>query len=149
MSEYTEMLNKIFNSMNGVTVSESMIYYRMAESIGLLIFIFGALMIFEHEGELSQLFNKIGKKFYGALTLLFILGGLSLVFVGACNPSNYGENYILTRKSKIALSDYVSNLDKDERENLTTHVKLYGDVFDSESDTLKLINKYLMETIGK
>ena len=90
--------------MNGVTVSESMIYYRIAESIGLLMFIFGALMIFEHEGELSQLFNKIGKKFYGALTLLFILGGLSLVFVGARNPSNYGENYILTRKSKIALS---------------------------------------------
>ena len=63
MSEYTEMLNKIFNSMNGVTGSESMIYYRIAESIGLLMFIFGALMIFEHEGELSQLFNKIGKKF--------------------------------------------------------------------------------------
>ena len=113
------------------------------------MFIFGALMIFEHEGELSQLFNKIGKKFYGALTLLFILGGLSLVFVGGRNPSNYVENYTLTRESKIALSDYVSNLDKDERENLTTHVKLYGDIFESESETLKLINKYLMETVGK
>jgi len=33
MSEYTEMLNKIFNSMNGVTVSESVIYYRIAESV--------------------------------------------------------------------------------------------------------------------
>jgi hypothetical protein len=149
MSEYTEMLNKIFISTKGLTLSESVIYYRIAESIGLLMFIFGALMIFEHEGELSQLFNKIWKKFYGALTLLFILGGLSLVFVGVRNPSNCGENYTLTRESKIALSDYVSNLNKDERENLTTHVKLYSDVFDSESDTLKLINKYLMETIGK
>lgn len=149
MSEYTEMLNKIFISTKGLTLSESAIYYRIDESIGLLMFIFGALMIFEHEGELSQLFNKIGKKFYGALTLLFILGGLSLVFVGGRNPSNYGENYTLTRESKIALSDYVSNLDKDERENLTTHVKLYGDIFESESETLKLINKYLMETVGK
>lgn len=149
MSEYTEMLNKIFISTKGLTLSESVIYYRIAESIGLLMFIFGALMIFEHEGELSQLFNKIWKKFYGALTLLFILGGLSLVFVGVRNPSNFGENYTLTRERKIALSDYVSNLNKDERENLTTHVKLYSDVFDSESDTLKLINKYLMETIGK
>ena len=40
-------------------------------------------------------------------------------------------------------------VDKDERENLTTHVKLYGDVFESDSEILKLINKYLMETIGK
>lgn len=149
MSEYTEMLNKIFNSMNGVTGSESMIYYRIAESIGLLMFIFGALMIFEQYGELSQLVTKLGTKFYNVLASIFILGGLSLVFIGARNPSNYGENYILTRESKIALSDYVSDLDKDERENLTTHVKLYGDVFDSESDTLNLINKYLMETIGK
>lgn len=147
MSEYTEMLNKIFISMNGVTVSESVIYYRIAESVGLLVFVFGMLMFFEHEGELSQLVTKLGTKFYNVLTSLFILGGLSLVFVGGRNPSNYGENYTLTRESKIAVSDYVSNLDNDERENLTTHVKLYGDVFDSESDTLKLINKYLMETI--
>ena len=149
MSEYIEMLNKIFNSMNGVTVSESVIYYRIAESVGFIAFVFGVLMIFEHHGELSQLVTKLGTKFYNVLTSLFILGGLSLVVVGGRNPSNYGENYTLTRESKIALSDYVSNLDKDERENLTTQVKLYGDVFDSESDTLKLINKYLMETIGR
>lgn len=149
MSEYTEMLNKIFISMNGVTVSESVIYYRIAESVGFIAFVFGVLMIFEQYGELSQLVTKLGTKFYNVLASIFILGGLSLVFVGVRNPSNYGENYTLTRESKIALSNYVSNLDKDERENLTTHVKLYGDVFDSESDTLKLINKYLMETIGK
>ena len=46
MSEYTEMLNKIFISMNGVTVSESVIYYRIAESVGLLVFVFGMLMFF-------------------------------------------------------------------------------------------------------
>lgn len=149
MSEYIEMLNKIFNSMNGVTVSESVIYYRIAENVGFIAFVFGVLMIFEQYGELSQLVTKLGTKFYNVLTSLFILGGLSLVFVGGRNPSNYGENYTLTRESKIALSDYVFNLDKDERENLTTRVKLYGDIFDSESDTLKLINKYLMETVGK
>lgn len=33
MSEHTEMLNKIFNSMNGVTASESVIYYRIAKSV--------------------------------------------------------------------------------------------------------------------
>lgn len=149
MSEYTEMLNRIFISMNGVTVSDSVIYYRIAESVGFIAFVFGVLMIFEQYGELSQLVTKLGTKFYNVLASLFILGGLSLVLIGGRNPSNYGENYTLTRESKIALSDYVSNLDKDERENLTTHVKLYGDIFDSESDTLKLINKYLMETIGK
>lgn len=149
MSEYTEMLNKIFTSTNGLTVSDSVIYYRIAESVGFIVFVFGVLMIFEQYGELSQLVTKLGTKFYNVLASIFILGGLSLVFIGVRNPSNYGENYTLTRESKIALSDYVSNLDKDERENLTTHVKLYGDVFDSESDTLKLINKYLMETIGK
>lgn len=149
MSEYTEMLNKIIISMNGVTVRESVIYYRIAESVGFIAFIFGVLMIFKQYGELSQLVTKLGTKFYNVLASIFILGGLSLVFIGARNPSSYGENYILTRESKIALSDYVSNLDKDERENLTTSVKLYGNIFDSESDTLKLINKYLMETIGK
>lgn len=149
MSEYIEMLNKIFNSMNGVTVSESVIYYRIAESVGFIAFVFGVLMIFEQYGELSQLVTKLGTKFYNVLASIFILGGLSLVFIGVRNPSNYGENYTLTRESKIALSDYVSNLDKDERENLTTHVKLYGDVFESDSEILKLINKYLMETIGK
>lgn len=149
MIEYTEMLNKIFTSTNRLTVSDSVIYYRIAESVGFIVFVFGVLMIFEQYGELSQLVTKLGTKFYNVLASIFILGGLSLVFVGVRNPSNYGENYALTRESKIALSDYVSNLDKDERENLTTHVKLYGDVFDSESDTLKLINKYLMETIGK
>ena len=149
MIEYAEMLNKIFNSMNGVAVSESVIYYRIAESVGFIAFVFGVLMIFEQYGELSQLVTKLGTKFYNVLASIFILGGLSLVFIGARNPSNYGENYILTRESKIALSDYVSNLDKDERENLTTHVKLYGDVFESDSEILKLINKYLMESIGK
>ena len=149
MSEYTEMLNKIFISMNGVTVSESVIYYRIAESVGLLVFGFGMLMFFEHEGELSQLVTKLGTKFYNVLTSLFILGGLSLVFIGVRNPSNYGENYTLTRESKIALSDYVSNLSKEEQENLTNHVKLYGDVFESDNESLKLINKYLKETIGK
>lgn len=149
MSEYIEMLNKIFNSMNGVTVSESVIYYRIAESVGFIAFVFGVLMIFEQYGELSQLVTKLGTKFYNVLTSLFILGGLSLVFVGGRNPSNYGENYTLTRESKIALSDYVSNLDKDERENLTTHVKLYGDIFESDSESLKLINKYLIETVGR
>lgn len=149
MSEYTEMLNKIFNSMNGVTASDGVIYYRIAESVGFIAFVFGVLMIFEQYGELSQLVTKLGTKFYNVLASIFILGGLSLVFIGVRNPSNYGENYTLTRESKIALSDYVFNLDKDERENLTTRVKLYGDIFDSESDTLKLINKYLMETVGK
>ena len=149
MIEYTEMLNKIFTSTNGLTVSDNVIYYRIAESVGFTVFVFGVLMIFEQYGELAQLVTKLGTKFYNVLTSLFILGGLSLVFIGGRNPSNYGKNYTLTRESKIALSDYVSNLDKDERENLTTQVKLYGDVFDSESDTLKLINKYLMETIGK
>lgn len=33
MSEYTEMLTKILNSMNGVTVSDGVIYYRIAESV--------------------------------------------------------------------------------------------------------------------
>ena len=149
MSEYTEMLNKIFNSMNGLTVSDNVIYYRIAESVGFIVFVFGVLMIFEQYGELSQLVTKLGSKFYNVLTSLFILGGLLSILIGARNPSNYGENYILTRESKIALSDYVSNLDKDERENLTTCVKLYGNIFDSKSDTLKLINKYLVETVGK
>ena len=106
-------------------------------------------MIFEQYGELSQLVTKLGTKFYNVLASIFILGGLSLVIIGVRNPSNYGENYTMTRESKIVVSDYVSNLDKDERENLTTQVKLYGDVFESESETLKLINKYLMETVGK
>lgn len=149
MSEYTEMLNKIFISMNGVTVSDSVIYYRIAESVGFIVFVFGILMSFEQYGELSRLVTKLGTKFYNVLASIFILGGLSLVFIGARNPSNYGENYTLTRESKIALSDYVSNLSKEEQENLSNHVKLYGDVFESDSESLKLINKYLMETVGK
>ena len=87
--------------------------------------------------------------FIKSIRAVIVLGGLSLVFVGGRNPSNYGENYTLTRESKIALSDYVSNLDKDERENLTTHIKLYGDIFESDSESLKLINKYLIETVGR
>lgn len=85
MSEYTEMLNKIFISMNGVTVSESVIYYRIAESVGFIAFVFGVLMIFEQYGELSQLVTKLGTKFYNALASIFILGGLSLVCIGARN----------------------------------------------------------------
>ena len=42
MSEYTEMLNKIFISMNGVTVSDDVIYYRVAESVGFIAIVFGA-----------------------------------------------------------------------------------------------------------
>lgn len=149
MDEYIEMLNKIFISMNGITVSDSVIYYRIVESVGFIAFVFGVLMIFEQYDELSQLVTKLGTKFYNVLASIFILGGLSLVFVGVRNPSNYGENYTLTRESKIALFDYVSNLSKEEQENLTNHVKLYGDIFESDSESLKLINKYLMETIGR
>lgn len=149
MDKYIEMLNKIFISTNGLTVSDDVIYYRIAESVGFIAFVFGVLMIFEQYGELSQLVTKLGTKFYNVLASIFILGGLSLVFIGVRNPSNYGENYTLTRESKIALSDYVSNLSKEEQEKLTNHVKLYGDVFESDSESLKLINKYLMDTIGK
>lgn len=149
MDKYSEMLNKIFISTNGLTVSDSVIYYRIVESVGFIAFVFGVLMIFEQYGELSQLVTKLGTKFYNVLSSIFILGGLSLVFIGVRNPSNYGENYTLTRESKIALSDYVSNLSEEERENLINHVKLYGDVFESDSESLKLINKYLMETIGR
>ena len=149
MDGYSEMLNKIFISTNGITVSDSVIYYRIVESVGFIAFVFGVLMIFEQYGELSQLVTKLGTKFYNVLASIFILGGLSLVFIGVRNQSNYGENYTLTRESKIALSDYVSNLSKEEQENLTNHVKLYGDVFESDSESLKLINKYLMETIGR
>lgn len=149
MDGYSEMLNKIFISTNGITVSDSVIYYRIVESVGFIAFVFGVLMIFEQYGELSQLVTKLGTKFYNVLASIFILGGLSLVFIGVRNPSNYGENYTLTRESKIALSDYVSNLSKEEQENLKNHVKLYGDVFESDSESLKLINKYLMETIGR
>lgn len=149
MDEYIEMLNKIFISMNGITVSDSVIYYRIIESVGFVAVVFVVLMIFEQYGELSQLVTKLGTKLYNVLALIFILGGLSLVFIGLRNPSNYRENYILTRESKIALSDYVSNLSKEELENITNHVKLYGDVFESDSESLKLINKYLMDTIGR
>lgn len=149
MDKYSEMLNKIFISTNGLTVSDSVIYYRIVESVGFIAFVFGVLMIFEQCGELSQLVTKLGTKFYNVLASIFILGGLSLVFIGVRNPSNYGENYTLTRESKIALSDYVSNLSEEEQENLINHVKLYGDVFESDSESLKLINKYLMETIGR
>lgn len=53
MDKYIEMLNKIFASTNGLTVSDSVIYYRIAESVGFIVFVFGVLMIFEQYGELS------------------------------------------------------------------------------------------------
>lgn len=55
----------------------------------------------------------------------------------------------LSKESKVSISNYVSEMNDQDYSRLEKLVKLHGNNLTNNDETIKQINKYLMETIGK
>lgn len=72
-----------------------------------------------------------------------IVALMSAVIRSNSNPTK------LSNESSIAISNYVSEMNDHEYSRLEKLVNLYGNQLSSEDRTIKQLNKYLMETVGK
>lgn len=55
----------------------------------------------------------------------------------------------LSKESKVSISNYVAEMNDQEYSRLEKLVKLYGNQLSSEDETIKQINKHLVETVRK
>lgn len=72
-----------------------------------------------------------------------IVALMSAVIRSNSNPTK------LSNESSSAISNYVSEMNDHEYSRLEKLVNLYGNQLSSEDRTIKQLNKYLMETVGK
>ena len=65
--------------------------------------------------------------------------------------SLHGSSHLnqLSKESKVVVSNYVSEMNDQDYSRLEKLVKLHGNNLTNNDETIKQINKYLMETVGK
>lgn len=77
--------------------------------------------------------------------------GLATVIVSMMSMSLYGSSHLneLSKESKVVVSNYVSEMNDQDYSRLEKLVKLYGNNLTDNDETIKQINKHLIETTGK
>lgn len=149
MNEYVELLTKIKDTViSPITTDGNFETIRSMFVIGIsMALVSGMLFVLLEEKSNANNFLVNVK---GISSLVF-LTGIAVVIValmssGIRSNSNPTE---LNDKSTVAISNYVAKMNDQEYSRLEKLVKLYGNNLSSNDKTIKQINKYLKETIGK
>ena len=94
-------------------------------------------------GKFSNFVKVVSSAVFGIGMLVVIISATGMVLYGALIPNG------LSKESKVSISNYVAEMNGHEYSRLEKLVNLYGNQLSSEDRTIKQINKYLMETVGK
>lgn len=149
MNEYIEILTKIKDTViSPITTDGTFETIRSMFVIGIgMALVSGMLFVILEEKSNANNFLVNVK---GVSSLVFLTGIAVLIVAlmssGIRSNSNPTE---LNDESTVAISNYVAKMNDQEYSRLEKLVKLYGNNLSSNDKTIKQINKYLKETIGK
>ena len=94
-------------------------------------------------GKFSNFVKVVSSAVFGIGMLVVIISAMGMVLYGALIPNG------LSKESKVSISNYVAELNDQEYSRLDKLVKLYGNDLTCNDNTIKQINKHLVETVRK
>lgn len=149
MNEYIELLTKIKDSMIPLTDTNDLFEtIKNMTMTGTFMVIIACIIftLFDNVkalGKFSNFVKVVSSAVFGIGMLVVIISATGMVLYGALIPNG------LSKESKVSISNYVAEMNGHEYSRLEKLVNLYGNQLSSEDRTIKQINKYLMETVGK
>ena len=149
MNEYIELLTKIKDSMIPLTDTNDLFEtIKNMTMTGTFMVIIACIIftLFDNVkalGKFSNFVKVVSSSVFGIGMLVVIISATGMVLYGALIPNG------LSKESKVSISNYVAEMNGHEYSRLEKLVNLYGNQLSSEDRTIKQINKYLMETVGK
>lgn len=149
MNEYIELLTKIKDM--GISSAATDGFVEMIRNtfvIGFLM-VLTSSMVFVILEKVSKT-NKFLATIKGVSAFIFLVGMtatmVSTMTMILARSSHLNE---LSKESKVVVSNYVSEMNDQEYSRLEKLVKLYGNDLTDNDETIKQINKHLVETVGK
>lgn len=149
MNEYIELLTKIKDSMISLTGTNDLFEtIKNMTMTGTFMVIIACIIftLFDNVsvlGKFSNFVKVVSSTVFGIGMLVVIISAMSMVLYGALIPNG------LSKESKVSISNYVSEMNDQDYSRLEKLVKLQGNNLTNNDETIKQINKYWMETVGK
>ena len=149
MNEYIELLTKIKDSMISLTDTNDLFETIKNMTVAGTFMVIIACIIFtlfdnvSALGKFSNFVKVVSSAVFGIGMLVVIISAMSMVLYGALIPNG------LSKESKVVVSNYVSEMNDQDYSRLEKLVKLHGNNLTNSDETIKQINKYLMETVGR
>jgi hypothetical protein len=149
MNEYIELLTKIKDSMIPLTDTNDLfetIKNMIVTGTFMVIIACIIFTLFDNVitlGKFSNFVKVVSSVVFGIGMLVVIISAMGMVLYGALIPNG------LSKESKVVVSNYVSEMNDQDYSRLEKLVKLHGNNLTNNDETIKQINKYLMETVGK
>lgn len=149
MNEYIELLTKIKDSMISSTDTNDLFEtIKNMTMTGIFMVIIACIIftLFDNVSALGKFSNFVkvaSSAVFGIGMLVVIISVVDMVLYGALIPNG------LSKESKVSISNYVAEMNDQEYSRLEKLVKLYGNQLSSEDETIKQINKHLVETVRK
>lgn len=149
MNEYIELLTKIKDSMISLTSTNDLFEtIKNMTMTGTFMVIIACIIftLFDNVsalGKFSNFVKVVSSAVFGIGMLVVIISAMGMVLYGALIPNG------LSKESKVSISNYVSEMNDQDYSRLEKLVKLHGNNLTNNDETIKQINKYLMETVGK
>ena len=149
MNDYIELLTKIKDSMISLTDTNDLFEtIKNMTMTGTFMVIIACIIftLFDNVSVLDKFSNfvkVVSSAVFGIGMLVVIISAMGMVLYGALIPNG------LSKESKVSISNYVAELNDQEYSRLEKLVKLYGNDLTCNDNTIKQINKHLVETIGK
>lgn len=149
MNEYIELLTKIKDSMISLTDTNDLFEtIKNMTMTGTFMVIIACIIftLFDNVsvlGKFSNFVKVVSSAVFGIGMLVVIISAMDMVLYGALIPNG------LSKESKVSISNYVAELNDQEYSRLEKLVKLYGNDLTCNDNTIKQINKHLVETVGK
>lgn len=149
MNEYIELLTKIKDMLVSPSVTDGFVEMIRNTFVAGVLLALTSGMVFVLLEEVNKV-NKFLATIQGVSAFIFIVG-LVTTIVSMMSMSLHGSSHLneLSKESKVVVSNYVSEMNDQDYSRLEKLVKLHGNNLTNNDETIKQINKYLMETIGK
>ena len=149
MNEYIELLIKIKDSMIPLTDTNDLFEtIKNMTVVGTFMVIIACIIftLFDNVGALGKFSNfvkVVSSAVFGIGMLVVIISAMGMALYGALIPNG------LSKESKVVVSNYVSEMNDQDYSRLEKLVKLHGNNLTNNDETIKQINKYLIETVGR
>ena len=149
MNEYIELLTKIKDTVISPTTTDGA--FEMFKNIaltGVLVALIACVVVvvLDNMSKVSKFFDFV-KVASMVIVFVSIVAAIIMTVVMTLHSALITNG--LSKESKVVVSNYVSEMNDQEYSRLEKLVKLYGNDLTDNDETIKQINKHLVETVGK
>lgn len=149
MNEYIELLTKIKDMLVSPSITDGFVEMIRNTFVAGVLLALTSGMVFVLLEEVNKV-NKFLATIKGISAFIFLVG-MAATMVSTMTMVLAGSSHLneLSKESKVVVSNYVSEMNDQEYSRLEKLVKLYGNDLTDNDETIKQINKHLVETVGK